>query len=214
MRVLIVEAASLTASDCAELPYVLARSKSCQHRVQFALMSNRVSSPVAAACVALSLTLKPALLLPLALATAPLVVGCTPKNPTVTPRVARVTGVSSGGLTLAVELDVYNPNSFPLIAQFVEGAVTISNGAELGRGSAAPQSSIPANGRALVSAQMTVPWANLGALAPFALSPNPVPYTFRGDATIGGDSLNVKVPFEVTGQLTREQLLQAGLRGL
>ncbi len=139
---------------------------------------------------------------------------CSPKQPTVTPQVVRITGVSTSGLSLMVDLDVHNPNSFPLIANAVNGSLRLTNGTELGQGSSRLQSSIPANGSSGVSAQMVVPWSNLGALAPFALSPNPVPYTFRGEATIGGDSLNVKVPFEVSGQLTREQLLQIGLRGL
>jgi len=41
-----------------------------------------------------------------------------------------------------------------------------------------------------------------------------VPYQFKGDVTLGGDTLQLTLPFEMKGTLTREQLLQAGLRGL
>jgi len=41
-----------------------------------------------------------------------------------------------------------------------------------------------------------------------------VPYAFRGVAAIGGESLSIDVPFTIKGELTREQVLQAGLRGL
>jgi hypothetical protein len=40
-----------------------------------------------------------------------------------------------------------------------------------------------------------------------------VPYEFRGDVTLGGQSLNVTLPFSIAGQLTRAELIQAGLRG-
>jgi LEA14-like dessication related protein len=139
---------------------------------------------------------------------------CAPQQPTVTPVAATVTAVGTAGLTLDVYLDVHNPNSFPLMAHRVEGAVLLGNGAELGRGAAQPPGSIPAKGSARIATRLDVPWLNVGALAPFAFSAQPVPYVFRGQATIGGESLNVKVPFEVTGTLTREQLIGVGLRGL
>ncbi|HEX2735534.1 MAG TPA: LEA type 2 family protein [Polyangiaceae bacterium] len=138
---------------------------------------------------------------------------CAPQKPTVTPVAARVAAVANTGLTLDVDLDVHNPNSFPLIAQRVEGAILLGNGTELGRGSATPPGSIPSKGSARITTRLQVPWSNLGALAPFLLSAGPVPYVFRGQATIGGDSLNVQIPFELSGALTRDQLLAAGLRG-
>lgn len=143
-----------------------------------------------------------------------LALACSPKMPQVNPRSAQVTQVAPSGLTLKVELEVYNPNSFPLVAHQVQGTVLLGNGAELGRGSARPPGSIPGKSTTLISTDLAVPWVNLTALAPFALSPAPVPYLFRGQATIGGESLNVTVPFELSGHLTREQLLAAGLRGL
>lgn len=138
---------------------------------------------------------------------------CSPQKPVVTPTAIRVTQVSTSGMLLDVQLDVQNPNSFPLMAHRVDGSVALSNGATLGSGSAQPQGSIPANGRSTVTTQLNVPWQNIAALAPFALSANPVPYTFKGEAMLGGESLNVKIPFELQGQLTRAQILDAGLRG-
>lgn len=139
---------------------------------------------------------------------------CSPQKPVVTPTMVRVRQVDSTGLTMDVQLDVQNPNSFPLIAHRVDGSVSLANGSSLGSGSAQPRDSIPANGRSIVTTQLTIPWRNVGALAPFALSPNPVPYTFKGQAMIGGESLHINVPFELQGQLTRDQVLAAGLRGL
>jgi LEA14-like dessication related protein len=137
-----------------------------------------------------------------------------PEPPRVTPRSIRVATVSPAGVGLALELDVYNPNSFPILAQNVSGTFEIGNGVEIGRGQAQPKSSIPAKGSTVIASQLAVTWTNAGALAPYALSPAAVPYAFRGVAAIGGERLNVDVPFTIKGELTREQVLQAGIRGL
>lgn len=41
-----------------------------------------------------------------------------------------------------------------------------------------------------------------------------MPYEFKGSVTLGGDALQLTLPFTMGGTLMREQLLQAGLRGL
>jgi hypothetical protein len=46
--------------------------------------------------------------------------------------------VSPERLQLAVELDVHNPNSFPLAVQSVTGLLSLDNGATLGAASAEP----------------------------------------------------------------------------
>jgi LEA14-like dessication related protein len=144
-----------------------------------------------------------------------LLAGCAkPEAPRVTPRTARVTATGPTGVELALELDVHNPNAFPLLVQSVEGTLEIAGGAELGRGVAEPKTSIPPKGSAVLTSQLNIPWSNMAVLAPFALSPKPVPYAFRGRASVGSERLNVDVPFSLRGELSREQLLQIGLGGL
>lgn len=137
-----------------------------------------------------------------------------PEPPTLSPRAIRVATVGRTGIGLVLDLDVHNPNAFPLIARRVDGTLALgpSSGAELGRGHAELASSIPANGASSVAANLQIDWTNLAALFPFAVSKQPVPYTFRGNAMVGGERLNVTVPFEIAGQLTAAQLLDAGLR--
>jgi LEA14-like dessication related protein len=155
------------------------------------------------------------LMLVVVLAAAPLPLGCSkPEPPRITPQTARVKSVDPAGIVLALDLDVYNPNSFPLIARSVSGNLEIGAGVELGRGRAEPGVSIPGKSSSLVSSELTIAWTNAAALAPLALSDKPVAYTFRGLATVGGERLNVDVPFVVEGELTRAQVVQAGLRGL
>ncbi len=139
-----------------------------------------------------------------------------PQPPTITPKSAQVLAVGATGVTLAVTFDVANPNRFPLIVHAVDGRFSLGAGAgvELGKAHAEPASSIPAQGTSTVTSQIAVAWTNLTALTPFMLSPAAVPYRFDGNATLGGESLNLNLPFTLTGELTRAQLISAGLSGL
>lgn len=141
--------------------------------------------------------------------------GCAkPEPPTVKPVSMRATAVSPGRLTLAVELDVHNPNSFPLAVQKVTGMLSLDNGVALGTASAEPRTALPSQASTPVTLNLEVPWQNLAALAPFALSGSDVPYRFDGTATLGGEKLNTDVAFKLDGKLTRAQVIELGLRGL
>jgi LEA14-like dessication related protein len=137
----------------------------------------------------------------------------SPKPPTVTPTVARVVAVSNQGVALEVTLAVHNPNGFALSARAVQGTLYLDGQTKLGTGQATPGASIPAKGSAEVRSQVQVAWESLPSLQKF-LGREQVPYDFRGNVTLGGDALEVTLPFELKGTLTRAQLLQAGLRGL
>jgi len=139
-----------------------------------------------------------------------------PKPPTITPKSAQVRAVDATGVTLMVTFDVVNPNRFPLMVHAVDGRFSVGGGAgvELGKAHAEPASNIPAEGTSTVSSEIAVGWTNLPALTPFILSPAAVPYRFDGSATLGGESLNLNLPFTVSGELTRAQLISVGFRGL
>lgn len=152
-----------------------------------------------------------------ALAALSLTTACAkPKPPTITPKSAQVLAVGGSGLTLSVAFDVANPNRFPLAVHAVDGRFSLGPGAgvELGKAHAEPSSSIPAEGTSTVTSEIAIAWTNLAALAPFVLSPAAVPYRFDGNATLGGETLNVSLPFTLSGELTRNQLINAGLSGL
>lgn len=136
-----------------------------------------------------------------------------PEPPSIRPHLARVTGVSAAGIDLEVQLDVSNPNSFPLAAEAVRGTLYVSGGQKLGEGVAHPRSPIAARGSSLVSCQVLVGWADLGAVLPLLVSQR-IPYELRGDVTLGGRTINVTLPFTFNGELDRSELLRAGMRGL
>jgi LEA14-like dessication related protein len=140
--------------------------------------------------------------------------GCAkPQPPSVVPHVVRVAGVSVGGLELDVELQVHNPNSFPLAAEAVRGTLFVAREQKLGQGSSQSRTTIPGGATSLVESRVRIGWESLTALAPLLASER-IPYVFRGDVTVGGKTINVTLPFTLEGELTRAQLLEAGWRGL
>ncbi len=138
------------------------------------------------------------------------------KPPRVEPLSATVSGISSSGIQLTIVVDVINDNAFPLMARSVWGRAHI-DGLTLGKGKTQLESTIPAHGRATIQSGFHVAWDNLSALLPrFAASlptGEPIPFTFDGNATIGGEKLNVDVAFTAMGTLLPRKLLAAGLLG-
>lgn len=141
--------------------------------------------------------------------------GCSrPKPPTVTPESAKITSLSPTAVDLLAKLAVYNPNGFPLEVHAVSGKLTLNGNIDMGTAQTTSGVSVPANSTQHVSVALSVPWQNLARLAPFLLENKPVSYRFDGKATIGGNSLNVDLPFTLHGLITRNELLQAGLKSL
>ena len=56
--------------------------------------------------------------------------------------------------------------------------------------------------------------AGVGALASLAATRRAVPYVVEGKANVGGERLNVDVPFRVQGVITDELVAQAAMRSL
>ena len=136
-----------------------------------------------------------------------------PKPPELEPRSARVSAIKPESVELTLVLDAHNPNSFPVVANRVTASFELQDGSPLGRGESSEAFTIPAQGDAQISAKLDVRWNSVAALAPYALAAKPLPYRLRGSARLGGETVNLDVPFSIDGQLTPEQVIQAGLRG-
>lgn len=143
-----------------------------------------------------------------------LTVACSkPKPPELTPRSAQVSAVLADGVELALELTAHNPNSFPIRASNVVATLELQDGTPLGSGTSAESFTIPAEGNAPIHGKLQVRFTSFSALAPYALQQKPLPYRVRGSARVGGEQLNVELPFSIEGQLTAEQVMAAGMRG-
>jgi LEA14-like dessication related protein len=143
-----------------------------------------------------------------------IVVACSkPKPAQITPQSVQLASVDPNGVGVSLSLNVHNPNGFPIIAQSVSATLELQDGSELGRGSSNQPFTIPAEGDMQLPAELSMRWTNLGALTPYALTGKPLPYRISGTARLGGERLNLDVPFSISGQLTAQQVLAAGLRG-
>jgi LEA14-like dessication related protein len=141
-------------------------------------------------------------------------VACSkPKPVQLTPQSVQLASVGPDGVGVSLLLNVHNPNGFPIIVQSVSALFELQDGSELGRGSSTKAFTIPSEGDTQLPAELSMRWTNLGALTPYALAGKALPYRLSGTARLGGESLNLDVPFSISGQLTPQQVLAAGLRG-
>jgi LEA14-like dessication related protein len=127
-------------------------------------------------------------------------------RPAVTPEPPAVTGVSSSGLELGVELRVDNPNPFPLVANGIRGTLFLEDNQKLGAATAHLDQAIAAKGTGTVQSQLDIPWTSIGTLREF-VGKAEVPFTFKGELGVSGGPMKLSVPFELRGHLTREQIV-------
>ncbi len=146
-------------------------------------------------------------------ATSVLLACSKPEMPKITPHSTTVSGVDATGLTLSSDLSVENPNSFAITVREVRGKFTVGSGVEVGQATTTSGASVGAKATSIVPSTMKVPWTNLAALSSMAGAPK-VPFVFDGHANLGTDTWNVDVPFQLKGELDRNQVIAAGLRGL
>lgn len=141
--------------------------------------------------------------------------GCKkPEPPHITPKEAKVTMVGPAGVTMEVKVEAMNPNSYALTAQSITAHARLDGKYDLGTVTVPQAIALPAEKPTEITASMTMPWADVQTLAGLMGTQRPVPYSVEGTAKIGGEKLNVDVPFAVTGTITRDQIIGAAARGL
>lgn len=141
--------------------------------------------------------------------------GCNkPKPPQLTPKEVAVTSVDMGGFDMRVKMEAFNPNGFDIAVRSITAHVVVDGTQDLGTVTASQPITLPANARTLIDVPMNVKWKGIGGLAALAQARKPVPYTVEGTATVGGESLNVDLPFKLTGTITPEQVQQALAKSL
>ena len=141
--------------------------------------------------------------------------GCSkPLPPQLTPQQAKVTAIDANGFDMTVKMDAFNPNGFDLAVQSVVAHVIVDGNQDLGTVTTSKPIALAANAHTAIDVPMNVKWKNATGFVAIATSRRPVPYTVDGTATVGGDRLNVDIPFKLQGTITAEQLQQAGLKSL
>ncbi|HEU4404282.1 MAG TPA: LEA type 2 family protein [Polyangiaceae bacterium] len=139
---------------------------------------------------------------------------CSPDPPRLTPQLVQVTDVSPTGLGLRVQLDAYNPNGVTLSVRSLSARVTLAGRVDLGSAELPGGASLAPKAHTPIVTDLKLPWRNAAEVAAVAATQASAPYRIDGTVKVGGESLNVELPFQLQGVLTRDQLLRAGLRGL
>lgn len=141
--------------------------------------------------------------------------GCQkPAPPHITPKEARVVAVGAQGLEVALEVEATNPNGVTLSVQSVTARAKLDGRWDMGAVTIAKPIVLPPNAPAMIDVPLTMPWTDLNGLATLVSAPKPVPYSVEGSAKIGGEHLNVDVPFTLTGTISRDQLVGAAMKAL
>lgn len=135
-----------------------------------------------------------------------------PAPPHVTPKEARVVAVSPQGLDIMLKVEATNPNSVTLSAQAISAKAKLDNRWDMGTVTIAKPVVLPPNTPTMIDVPMTLPWNDANALVALAASQKPVPYSVEGSARIGGERLNVDVPFALSGTISREQIASAAMK--
>lgn len=141
--------------------------------------------------------------------------GCKkPEPPQLVPQSAKVMNVDLAGIDLRVTFDAYNPNSYDLSVRRVTGHVVLDGRFDLGTVTADQPISLPAQKRVLIEVPLVVRWNGASALGGLGAVKKAVPYEVDGTANVGGEKLNLDVPFKLRGEITQQQLLNATLKSL
>ena len=137
-----------------------------------------------------------------------------PEPPKLVPKEAMVTAVGVTGLSLLLRIEATNPNRVTLSAQSVTGKARLDGKWDVGTVTISKPIVLPPNVPTMIDVPMTMPWTDVTALGALASATGPVPYVVEGTVSVGGEKLNVDLPFSISGTITREQIANAALRSL
>jgi LEA14-like dessication related protein len=131
-----------------------------------------------------------------------------PQPPSITPRSADVTGATSAGLGLRVHCVIRNRNTFALTVQHVSVRLTLAS-RDLGVTELDSALRLPTNTDVPLDIEVRAPWGDLPGIIAVSMFNENIPYRLDGTARVGGERLNVDVPFRLESTLPRRLLLGA-----
>ena len=141
--------------------------------------------------------------------------GCSkPEPPTLTPEVTRIQTVTPKGIKVQVTLNAHNPNGFALKTQKVSAKIVLGNKVTLGPIDKPHGVDLPAKKTTKVTVELNATWQQAAQIAQLASAGPTVPYRVEGRMTVGGEKLNVDLPFTIKGKVSQTELVAAGLEGL
>jgi LEA14-like dessication related protein len=137
-----------------------------------------------------------------------------PAPPQLTPREVVLTELSPTGANLRLKLGATNPNAFALSANSFKAHLTFDNGhIDAGTVNVAMPFSLAPNTTTELDVPVTLSYAGIAALGVLAAQKPQIPYTVEGTVNVGGEKLNVDLPYTLSGTVTQAQIVQATVKG-
>jgi LEA14-like dessication related protein len=137
-----------------------------------------------------------------------------PQPPTITTVKPTSVTVDMRGLTIGLDVGLQNPNRVAIPLQSIDAHVTLDDTIDLGDVKVPEAVTLPAQQEAHVAVQVPLAWNNVTQMAGLATAGHDVTYKAVGTVTLGGDLLNVSVPFDTTGTIKQQDLAAGAMKGL
>jgi LEA14-like dessication related protein len=144
-----------------------------------------------------------------------LVVGCKkPLPPQITVKSGQITRIDPQGFDVLLHIDAANPNTYALSVRGISANVVVDNRLDLGKVTIDKPVSIPSGQRIPIDVPISSQWKDLPAIATLAAANRTIPYTVKGTVTVGGESVNIDVPYSFDGTITHDQIVKAAIGSL
>jgi hypothetical protein len=134
-----------------------------------------------------------------------------PEPPQITPKDIAVRSVGPNGATLALTVEVLNPNRFGMSAQRVTAVVTLASGAKLGEINYDKPFELPSKVPVTMDVPLEIPWQSAMLVTEFGKGQD-VPFKVEGNVAMGGETFQVNVPYTANGKFTQAQAREAALK--
>ena len=132
-----------------------------------------------------------------------------PEPPTITPIAGRVVSISASGIKVEAKLEAYNPNGFDIRVERATTHLVLDRTFDAGTVTLPFPVDLPAKQRKDIDVPVALSWTDALQIAPMAISNRDVPYVADGTIRVSAASLELDLPFKVTGFVTHQQLVQA-----
>ena len=116
---------------------------------------------------------------------------------------------------MVITLDAFNPNAKDLAARSVTASITVGGDLPFGKTTVANAVALPAGKTTRLDIPVSAPWTGVANMTTLLARPTAaLPYTVEGTVNLGGDVLNIDVPFHMDGTMTKDELIAATLHSM
>ena len=138
-----------------------------------------------------------------------------PQPPQLVPREVTLTALTPTAASFVVKLAATNPNSFALSANSFRAHLVFDGGKiDAGTVDVTQPFSLAPGAVTELAVPVSLDYAGLTALGVLAAQKPSVPFAIDGTVNVGGENLNVNLPYAVSGAVTQAQIASAAMKGL